>query len=70
MSAISCASASLCVGIGSRGRVLASTAPAGPAASWKPVPVGQPVRRVSCASAHLCLFVTRAGELIAGMRRG
>ena len=71
LDSIDCTSASLCVGIDGKGRVLTSTARDVPGSSWRTAPaVKQPVVRVACAASKLCLLVTKRGELIAGTRSG
>jgi hypothetical protein len=73
ITAVGCASASVCVAFDSQGRVATSTNPAGGAAAWtqvgsvdpaQPQFGSTPVISVSCPSATMCVAVDRAGNAL------
>jgi hypothetical protein len=62
---VSCASSSLCVGVGQGGRMVVSTNPDGPASAWREVSAGlSHLQGIGCARSGLCVAGNAAGELL------
>jgi photosystem II stability/assembly factor-like uncharacterized protein len=72
LSAVSCASESLCVAVDHQGYALSTSDPTSPSPSWSvaPIDLGESLNAVSCAPGGPCVAVDKAGNAFASVGPG